>query len=374
MRRISTKESSVSMKNHRMNLHQIAEIGFQEFQTKAYLYEQVKNCGAVVHEVGETGLVLYFDNQKEKTIAFRTDIDALPILEETGLPFASKREGFMHACGHDGHMAMLLGLTDYIAKNREKMKYNIVLIYQPSEEIAGGAKSILDSGLLQHYQVQAIFGFHLWPTLEEGAVFSKSGPLMAQSSETDIQIFGKSAHIASSSEGIDSLEVAVRLMSEIYDYEKKLPEEMLHLLKFGEIHGGVIRNVLAQEVTIKGSIRSYSPLHQQEIKDSLRKIANRFEEEFQAKIEFIYNDGYPAVLNNSELFDKIKSISTLRVLEHPVLQAEDFGVYTEHFPCVFFFLGVGDVPALHNPKFDFNMDVLDNGLEFYKALLEIENY
>ncbi len=131
---------------HRMALHQIPEIGFHEFKTKKYLYEQVKNSGGVLHEIGETGLLLYFDNHQQETIAFRTDIDALPIKEETDLPFASTHEGFMHACGHDGHMAMLLGLTDYVSQHVDELLYNVVLIFQPSEEISGGAESVIQLG------------------------------------------------------------------------------------------------------------------------------------------------------------------------------------------------------------------------------------
>ena len=138
---------------HRMALHQIPEIGFHEFKTKKYLYEQVKNSGGVLHEIGETGLLLYFDNHQQETIAFRTDIDALPIKEETDLPFASTHEGFMHACGHDGHMAMLLGLTDYVSQHVDELLYNVVLIFQPSEEISGGAESVIQTGLLDHYPV-----------------------------------------------------------------------------------------------------------------------------------------------------------------------------------------------------------------------------
>ena len=143
----------------------------------------------------------------------------------------------MHACGHDGHMAMLLGLTDFITKHIEDLIYNVVLIYQPSEEISGGAQSVIQSGLLDKYEVQAIFGFHLWPGLAKGEVFSRPGPLMAQSSETDIIIKGQSAHIASSEKGIDSLEAAVRFLKNVYDFDRQLPAEWNHLMKFGQIQG-----------------------------------------------------------------------------------------------------------------------------------------
>ena len=357
---------------HRMALHQIPELGFHEFKTKEYLYEQIKNCGGVIHEIDETGLLVYFDQQQDTTIAFRTDIDALPITEATGLPFASTHPGFMHACGHDGHMAMLLGLTDYIATHRQEMRHNIVLIFQPSEEIAGGADSVIRSGWLEHYKVQAIFGFHLWPGLPEGKVFSRPGALMAQSSETDIIVQGRSAHIASSSQGIDSLEAAVRFMKQVYDFDESLPENLEHLLKFGQITGGTIRNVLANEVVISGSIRSYSRKTQTDLKMQLARLAKEFQQTSPAKISFRYNDGYPAVRNDERLYAALAHSELLHELAEPVLQAEDFGVYTEHYPCVFFFLGVGDTPALHDATFDFDMAVLEKGLEWYQTILYTE--
>lgn len=355
---------------HRIALHQIPEIGFHEFKTKKYLYEQVKNSGGVLHEIGETGLLLYFDNHQQETIAFRTDIDALPIKEETDLPFASTHEGFMHACGHDGHMAMLLGLTEYVSQHVDELLYNVVLIFQPSEEISGGAESVIQTGLLDHYQVKAIFGFHLWPGLPEGEVYSRAGAFMAQSSETDIIIKGKSVHIASSEKGIDSIENAVRFMKEVYDFDQSLPAALYHLLKFGQITGGTIRNVLANEVVISGSIRSYSRKTQRFLKDQLANLAENFQKKSNVVIHFRYNDGYPAVNNDAKLYAALAHSEKLHELEEPVLQAEDFGVYTEKYPCVFFFLGVGDTPALHDAQFDFNMAVLEKGVAWYKTILE----
>lgn len=358
---------------NRMALHQIPEIGFQEFKTSAYLLKQVSDYECQIHHVGETGLVLYFDNQQAETIAFRTDIDALPITEATGLDFQSKHGGFMHACGHDGHMAMLLELAAQVNQYKSELRHNVVLIFQPSEEMSGGAQSIVDSGLLAKYQVKAIFGFHLWPGLTAGEVFSRSGGMMAQSSETDIIIHGKSAHIASHEQGIDALEIATRLMTDIYEFDRKVPADEFHLLKFGEIHGGTIRNVLAETVTISGSIRSYSDTTQLYFKDSLDKLAEPYRQTRGCQVEFKYNDGYPAVVNDEDLFSQVKDVlPNLNELALPVLQAEDFGVYTQAYPCVFFFLGVGEVAPLHNPKFDFDMTLLTVGVETYLKLLGIK--
>lgn len=358
---------------NRMALHRIPELGFQEFKTKDYLLKQVREYDCQIHEVGETGLVLYFDNQQAETIAFRTDIDALPIEEATGLSFQSEHPGYMHACGHDGHMAMLLELAAHLNQKRETLIHNVVLIFQPSEEMAGGAQSIVDSGLLDRYHVKAIFGFHLWPGLAPGQVFSRSGGLMAQSSETDIVIKGRSAHIASHEQGVDALEIAARLMTDIYEFDQTVSAEAHHLLKFGEIHGGSIRNVLAEKVTVSGSIRSYSDDTQRYFKESLDKLAEAYRASRNCQIEFVYNDGYPAVINDPILFQQVKkAVPKLTELPLPVLQAEDFGVYTQSYPCVFFFLGVGDVAPLHNSKFDFDMSLLAEGVATYLKLLSID--
>lgn len=355
---------------HRMALHRIPELGFQEVKTKAYILKQVMDYDCQIHHVGETGLILYFDKQQETTIAFRADMDALPIKEETGLSFQSEHEGYMHACGHDGHMAMLLELAEYL--NQQPAAHNVVLIFQPSEELSGGAKSIVDSGLLDRYQVQAIFGFHLWPGLEAGEVFSRSGGMMAQSSETDIVIHGRSAHIASHEQGVDALEIASRLMTDIYQFDRRVPSDDYHLLKFGEIHGGTIRNVLADCVTISGSIRSYSEERQIYFKESLDQLANHYRETRDCQIEFRYNDGYPAVINDDNLFKESQAVlPNLKELASPVLQAEDFGVYTHCYPCGFFFLGVGEVAPLHNSQFDFEMELLKEGVATYLDLLRI---
>ena len=208
----------------------------------------------------------------------------------------------------------------------------VVLIYQPSEEISGGAQSVIQSGLLDKYEVQAIFGFHLWPGLAKGEVFSRPGPLMAQSSETDIIIKGQSAHIASSEKGIDSLEAAVRFLKNVYDFDRQLPAEWNHLMKFGQIQGGTIRNVLAGEVIVSGSIRSYSSDMQNYLK-GIRPFSRTVS---LYSYYFRYNDGYPAVINHRGLYAALLDSNKLHELDAPVLQAEDFGIYTQQYPCVFF--------------------------------------
>ena len=360
------------LKEHRKALHRIPELGFQEFKTKAYIYEQVKDYRCQLHEVGETGLILYFDNGQAETLAFRTDIDALPIQEQTSHDFPSEHPGRMHACGHDGHTAMLLALAAHLEAQATEFAYNAVLIFQPSEEIAGGAASIVASGWLDFYQVKGVFGFHLWPGLAQGQIFSRSGEMMAQSSEMDMIVHGESAHVASAALGVDALAIACQLVTDIYAFERQLPAADYRLIKFGLIEGGTVRNVLADQVRLAGSIRSYSDEHQTYYKESLARMAQGYEDATGCRVEFRYNDGYPALINDPQLFQRVQAtVPDLHTLGTPVLQAEDFGVYTQKYPCVFMFLGVGETAPLHHPAFDFEMDVLEVGVNAYLRLLQL---
>ena len=354
---------------YRTDLHQIPELGFNEFKTKAYIYEQIKDLNCIIHEVDPTGLILYFDRQKPQTIAFRADMDALPLNEETKLLFSSVHEGKMHACGHDGHMAILLSFARYIDQQAALNK-NVVLIFQPSEEQEAGAHSIIASGLLETYKVGAIYGLHLWPGLPKGKIYSKANELMAQASEVLIHVAGKSVHVASSKDGIDALQVTCRYLTDIYNMEAELPKETYRLLKFGLLRSGNVRNIIADRAIIEGTLRSYCTEVHQYLKNKMAAIASNYEQEFGCEIELIYNDGYDAVINDEKLFRQAQlHIPNLVELEEPVLQAEDFGVYGRHYPTLFSFLGLGETPPLHNSEFDFDMSVLEQGLQYFIDLL-----
>lgn len=363
----------MSIQDYRRDLHQIPELAYHEFETKKYLRAHLEQLSGIIHDVEPTGTVVYFANQKEKTLAFRTDIDALPITEKTGLDFASKNSGNMHACGHDGHMAMLLGLADYVDAHIHELNYNVLLIFQPAEEFGSGAQTIVDSGLLEHYNVQGIFGFHVWPGLKEGQVFSKASGILAQCSEIDIVVHGKATHIANSDQGIDAVQIATRLMSAIYDLEDGELGQKTHLMKFGQIEGGTIRNIIADEVVVFGSVRSFDPTVHAFMKKQIQAVVDKFAKKYHTTIDINYTDGYPAVVNTPELFAKVqRALPDLNVLDTPFLQGEDFGIYTQFYPSVFFLLGLGEVPPLHNDHFDFAMANLDVGVATYRALLNIQ--
>lgn len=360
------------LKKYRMDLHQIPELGFEEYKTKAYLMEAIQSLGCTIHEVGETGLVLYFGYGKEKTIAFRADMDALPIREATGLAFSSLHNGLMHACGHDGHMAVLLGLAHYIHKQSQTLDKNVVLVFQPSEERDAGAHVIVRSGLLEKYQVEAIFGLHLWPGLEKGTLHSRANELMAMGSEVTITLHGKSVHVADSEKGIDALYLACRYLNDLYEMEAALPKDVYRLLKFGACQSGNVRNAISDQTTLDGTLRSFKDETHHHLKTQLREIADHYEQAYNCQINIDYNDGYDAVINDPELLQQIRTqIPAIKLLENPVMQSEDFGLYRKTCPSLFFFLGVGNTAPLHNDQFDFDMAVLQRGLDLWITILEL---
>jgi len=362
----------IDLKKFRLDLHQIPELGFEEFKTQAYILNTIKELDCTIQTV-DTGIVLYFDNKAECTIAFRADMDALQIQEATGLEFASTHTGKMHACGHDGHMAILLGLAHWLNENGSTLNKNVVLVFQPSEERNAGANRVIDSGILQGLNVEAIFGLHLWPGKEKNSLWTRQDEFMAISSEVDVEITGRSVHVADSEVGIDALYVASNFLIDAYSMEARLPDNIFRLLKFGKMHSGSVRNVISDYAKICGTFRSYDPVIHQHLQDELRRIADHYDAEFGTTTTITCKHGYKAVINDSELVDKVKSfVPTLNELAKPVLQAEDFGLYRKICPILFFFLGVGEVAPLHNEKFDFDMTVLETGLDLFIEI--VKNY
>lgn len=366
----------MNITKYREDLHQIPEIGFNEYKTQEYILKIVKNYDCSIQTV-KTGVLCFFNNNAKKTLAFRSDMDALKIEEMNDIPFASKNKGYMHACGHDGHMAMLLGLAEYLNSHFKEYDRNFLLIFQPSEEENCGARSILATNFIENYNVQALFGFHVWPNLEKGKIFTRANELMAKSAEVNIEIIGKSVHVANASEGIDSLFVASKYLLEIYENESKLDKSIFRLLKCGRLESGTARNIISGSTKMYITLRAYQNEVYNGLKDMLYNVASKYEHEYGVKFVFNINEGYEAVINDDALVNSVINHASrkgykINLLEKPVLQAEDFGCYTKHVKSVFFFLGLGKTEALHTEHFNFDSAVLENGLEFYKILLDLE--
>ena len=252
----------------------------------------------------------------------------------------------MHACGHDGHMAILLELARRLNQKKD-LPRNVLLVFQPAEETTGGAKDICETGVFTEYNVNAIFGLHLWPGLPAGTVASRKQELMARSCEVNVDIYGKSAHIAKADQGIDALMAGAEFYRRAVAMEQALPDHIFRLLKFGKFHSGTVRNALSAHTHMEGSLRAFQDEIFDGLASGLQKIATDVETEFGCRVNLHLNGGYPAVMNPDDLYDRAAKTVSFDALDAPFMTAEDFSWYQKYLPGMFFFLGLGDTPALH---------------------------
>lgn len=353
----------------RRALHRIPELGRDLPKTVEYLENSLKKLNCTLLYPLEGSVCAYFDFGADSTIAFRADADALPVTERGCSPYCSTHLGQMHACGHDGHMAILLELARRIDAKKH-MNRNILLVFQPAEETIGGARDICESGIFKEYAVEAIFGLHLWPGLEAGVVASRKNELMSRSSEVTVDIFGKAAHIAKSAEGVDALAAMVEYYSNVTAMEKALPDHIFRLLKFGKMESGQVRNVISAHSRLEGSLRAFQDEVFDGLKEGLYKAAADVEETFGCQVKLTFSEGYPAILNPEDLYDRVRSVVAFREMSEPSMTSEDFSWYQRYLPGMFFWLGVGDTPALHADNFDFDDEILTKGADFFEKLVE----
>ncbi len=353
----------------RRALHQIPEVELCLPKTMEYLRSVLTGLRCKLFAPMEHALCAYFDFGREETIAFRADCDALQVWEKNDVPYVSAHPGFMHACGHDGHMAILLELARRI-NEKTALNHNILLIFQPGEESPGGAKHICASGVLQEYKVKALFGLHLWPGLTKGKIFSRENELMSRSAEINVDFHGKSAHIGRAFEGKDALAAGVEFYRRAVQMERSLPSEIYRLLKFGRMESGTVRNALSAHTHIEGSLRAFQDDVFDRLRTGLDTIAAQIEEETGCKATVSSSDGYRAVMNPPALCRKVKELVGYKELAEPSMTSEDFSSYQMHVDAMFFFLGLGDTPALHSDNFNFDESILSKGADFFEELAE----
>ncbi len=353
----------------RRALHRIPELDRDLPKTMAYLHASLAELKCRVFSPMPGALAAYFDFGAKETIAFRSDADALPIEEHTKLPFCSGHPGRMHACGHDGHMAILLELARRL-DGKTALAHNVLLIFQPAEETTGGARDICKTGIFPAYRVEAIFGLHLWPGLEAGVVASRMEEMMSRSCEVKVDIYGRTAHIARPQEGIDALAAGVEFYRRVKALEGGLPKKVFRLLKFGKFESGQVCNAISAHTRMEGTLRAF----QDEVFYSLRagivSIGKDIERATGCTVNIYMNDGYPAVMNPPELYRRVQRAVDFTPLDAPSMITEDFSWYQKTLPGMFFFLGTGDTPALHASDFDFDEAILLKGADFFEALAE----
>lgn len=365
----------------RRYLHTIPEESLKEFKTQKYLLEKICDLNAdTVEVIANTGIKLVFYAKKpEFTIGFRADMDALPMSEANKSEYVSCHPGHMHACGHDGHMAILLTLGKYISEHRSQLKNNVVLVFQPGEEGTGGAKLMIDGGALENPHVDKMYGIHLDPSLCEGKVGTAIGYLMASTTEFDIEIQGVTAHGATPHLGVDALVAASDLIMQLQTIVSRQVDPLKKaVLTIGKVSAGESRNIIAGTAKLEGIYRAYSD----EIVTSIgRGIVSRIEaieNIYGVKCKYLPFAYYPAVNNDETVTRDIMGVVDKEdlILLEPRMIAEDYSFYQKEIPAAFMFLGIKKddfVHPLHSANFDFEEHSLLYGLEVYARLLGMED-
>lgn len=366
----------LSVVKYRRALHRIPELDDRLPETCAYVRSALASFELEAFSPIPSSVCAYLDAGKAETVAFRADMDALPIEEATGLAYASENAGAMHACGHDGNTAMALALAEYAAARREELPRNVLFLFQPSEETTGGAEKLCDTGILEKYHAARVFAMHLWPGLERGEVYCRPGPIMARSNEVTVSLTGRSVHIGKAAEGVDALAAGADYLLRAYAMAEALPGEEPVVLRFGKMISGAVRNAVSGKTVLEGSLRTFRDETQALCRQELKRIGGEIASRTGCGVEVHLSKGYPAVWNHEGLYEAVRrglGEHAPLPLASPTLTAEDFSFYQRRVPGLFFLLGVGDTPELHSPEFCFDDEaVLPRGLEFLKRLLLLE--
>lgn len=354
----------------RRALHRIPEPGFSEHETQAWIINYLTDLGYKPEKIVDTGVALYIPGPEDKScLAFRADMDALPVTEPKTTPFRSQHEGMMHACGHDGHMTMLLLLAKALKDHPECLKRPVLLIFQPAEEGPGGAKPVCESGIFEKYDAKAIVGYHLFPDVPEGTVTIAAGPIIAMNAEIYITVHGTSSHAAHPDRGADAIVSAAEFVMAVQTIASRtLDPEDSAVIHLGTINGGERMNIVADKVELTGTMRSFSETVHKKIQAKIRSIAAGIGEANGTPVDVKFIDMYPPVVNDSALAEKIKPLIVGNVAKFPKrMIAEDFAYYGKYLPAVFMGIGVrnetkGYTAELHTPGFGFDEKVLLTGL------------
>lgn len=372
------KELEELVTTMRRELHQIPELGLEETRTAAYIREKLAAFGVTeTYEVIETGTIAVLRGSKPgKTIAFRSDIDALPVEEQTGYAFASKNPGKMHACGHDGHMSTLLGFIAYLHKHPETIQGTLVFVFQPAEEGPGGAELIMKAGILQKLGVEEIVGLHVFPDLPAGKISCRPGPMMARNAEVTITIKGVSTHGAQPQLGEDAIVAAGGVISGLNSILARNIGPLDNVvLTFGTIHGGEAMNIVAKEVVLHGTMRAFDDKVYDEVVRRTTLLASEIAKGYGCEAVVDFNHMYRVVDNDPKMVETLEKVAADYYVETPpYLIAEDFSMYQQEIPGMFFFLGIRDeakgyTHPLHSGQMKFDEVNLLLGIQTYVNLI-----
>ncbi|WP_088043965.1 N-acetyldiaminopimelate deacetylase [Bacillus sp. EAC] len=355
----------------RRDLHQIPELGFQEYKTQAYLLEYLTslNQKRLIVQTWKTGIFVRVKGlDPKKTIGYRTDIDGLPMKEATGLPFSSTHEGRMHACGHDVHMSIALGVLTNLVEN--PIDDDVVFIFQPAEEGPGGAEPLLISEEFKSFKPDEIYAIHIAPEYPVGTIATKPGMLFAHTSELFIDFHGLSGHAAFPHLTNDMIVASGHFITQLQSIVSRNVNPLdSAVITIGKITGGTVQNVIADHVRLEGTMRALTEEAMMKLKDRVLSLVNGFQESFQCKIDVDFGSNYYGVINNesltNEFFDFARQYSGVEAIECKVaMTGEDFGYMTKEMPGMMFWVGVDSSYGLHNQKLNPDENVIPIMIQF----------
>jgi amidohydrolase len=367
----------------RRSLHERPELGFEEVETSRFVAERLQSFGVdEVHTgIAKTGVVgVVRGRGAGGTIGLRADMDALPMSEETGRPWASRARGKMHACGHDGHTTMLLGAARYLAETRN-FDGTVYLIFQPAEEGGGGARVMLNDGLFERFPADQVYGLHNWPWLPTGSFAMRAGPAMAAADHFEIEIIGQGCHAAMPHSGRDPIVTAATLVQVFQSIASREIDPVDNaVISVTKIAGGSTHNVVPERVTMMGTVRTFKPATQDFIERRLGEAARGVAAAHGLEARLHYHRGYPATVNSAREATlaadaAAEIVGEARVTRdpEPAMGAEDFAYMLEKRPGSYIWMGVGgngnDAP-LHSPHYDFNDEALGVGVSYWVRLVE----
>ena len=352
-------ELLLELKRIRRQLHMIPELGFNTYNT-VKLIKQFIN----IQPVDDDGISLvYYLPSNNKTIAFRCELDGLNILEENDIEYKSLNE-YMHACGHDLHMAVMIQMINYYSTHKHKP--SLLFIFQPAEESGAGALHILKKNIIQKYEVQELYAFHVLPKLGD-FIGCRNGLIMAQSCEFDITIKGNGGHLTSPNT-IDSIKISNLFLNELYKLQRELFPHKIHI---GYIKGGTICNSIAEYVVLKGTIRCLDENKMKSIKKTLENISIKLDKKYKSNSNIHYSIGYPPLVNHLQLVNKVKNLSEDYFIEiEPLLLSEDFSYYCNFCKCCYLFCGLTTEEELHSSCFNLKEEDCLKILELYFLIIE----
>ena len=366
----------------RRDIHEYPEILFDVHRTAGSVAEKLKafGCDEVVTGIGKTGVVGVIHGKgggPRKVIGLRADMDALPMDEQTNLPYRSKNPGKMHACGHDGHTAMLLGGAKYLAETRN-FSGTAIVIFQPAEEGGGGGREMVKEGLMERFGIQEVYGMHNMPGIPAGHFAIRPGPLLAAADRIVIEVEGLGSHAAKPHMGVDPVVVGAQIVNQVQTIVSRSVDPIKSgLISICQFHAGSADNVIPQTATLRGTARSLLPEVRDTLENRLREVVEGTAKAYGARATLTYSRHYPVTSNHERETEFAAAIAAdvagrdaVDSNTPPLMGGEDFSFMLEARPGAFIFIGNGDTAGLHHPAYDFNDDALPAGISFWARLVE----